>query len=68
VPAGTTLTVQTRSGNTPTPDNTWSAWAAVTNGQSVSSPGARYFQYRAILTATGTSLTPVLFDITFVWT
>jgi hypothetical protein len=67
VPAGTTLTVETRSGNTATPDGSWSAWVAVGNGQAVSSPPARYFQYRVRLTSTSTSLTPVLYDITFLW-
>jgi hypothetical protein len=67
VPAGTTLTVETRSGNTATPDSTWSAWAAVANGQAVASPAARYLQYRLKLTSTSLSLTPVLFDITFTW-
>jgi hypothetical protein len=60
--------VQTRSGNTPNPDGSWSAWAAVNNGQSVPSPAGRYLQYRVILTSTNASLTPVLFDITFLWT
>jgi hypothetical protein len=68
VPSGTTLTVETRSGNTATPDGSWSAWVAASNGQTVSSPAARYLQYRVKLTSTSTSLTPVFYDITFVWT
>jgi hypothetical protein len=68
VPDGTTLVVETRSGSTPTPDDTWSGWTGVTNGQAVASPGARYFQYRLTLNSTDTSLTPVLFSITFLWT
>jgi titin len=67
VPANTTLTVQTRSGNSPSPDATWSAWTTVANGQTVSNPAGRYFQYRLILTSTSASQTPVLFDITFLW-
>jgi hypothetical protein len=67
VPAGTTLAVETRSGNTATPDSSWSAWAAVANGQAVASPGTRYLQYRLTLTSNSTSVTPVLFDITFLW-
>jgi lysophospholipase L1-like esterase len=67
VPTGTTLTVQTRSGNSSTPDGTWSAWTTVVNGQSTSSSAGRYLQYRVTFTSTSASLTPVLFDITFLW-
>jgi hypothetical protein len=67
VPAGSTLIVETRSGNTATPDGSWSAWAAVANGQAVASPGARSLQYRVTLTSNSTSVTPVLLDITFLW-
>jgi hypothetical protein len=65
--AGTTLTVQTRSGNSATPDGTWSDWSNVDNGGTVSSPAARYFQYRVIFTTNTLGVTPVLFDITFTW-
>jgi hypothetical protein len=68
VPSGTTLIVEVRSGNTATPDGTWSAWAAATNGQTVPSPAARYFQYRLRMTSTSSSVTPVLTTITFQWT
>lgn len=47
-----TVTVQTRSGNTDKPDETWSAWSApISNpaGAAVSSPRARYFQWRLAL-------------------
>ena len=46
----------TRSGNTETPDDTWSAWSsAVTNGDGspIASPKARYLQWRAVLTGKG---------------
>ena len=52
-PAGTRVDISTRSGNTRTPDETWSDWAAAyTNqaGSAISSPRARYLQWRAILT------------------
>jgi len=68
VPAGTTLVVETRSGDTAAPDESWSAWTAATEGQPVSSPGARYLQYRLVLCFTSTDLSPVLYDITFLWT
>jgi outer membrane protein assembly factor BamB len=53
IPAGTRVDISTRSGNTRTPDETWSDWAAAyTNqaGSAISSPRARYLQWRAILT------------------
>src|SRR5262249_40612007 len=67
LPANTTLVVQTRSGSTATPDGTWSAWAAATNGGSVGSPNARYLQYRVILTTTDPTVTARLLDITFLF-
>ncbi len=44
--------IQTRSGNTGSPDATWSEWSApatVATGAPVTSPGARFIQWRAIL-------------------
>jgi hypothetical protein len=44
--------VFTRSGNTATPDETWSAWSkayTVANGERIASPNARYLQWRAAL-------------------
>src|SRR5829696_7567439 len=44
--------VFTRSGNTATPDETWSAWSkayTVSNGERIVSPNARYLQWRATL-------------------
>lgn len=67
VPSGTTLVFETRSGNTPAPDSTWSAWAPVNNGGIVASPPGRYLQYRVTFTTNDPTLTPVLFDIAFQW-
>ena len=44
--------MQTRSGNTEKPDETWSAWSTAytdQKGGQVSSPKARYLQWRAVL-------------------
>jgi hypothetical protein len=60
------VNVFTRTGNTATPDETWSAWSkAYTNaaGEPIVSPNARYLQWRAVLTATGTT-GPVLTSVT----
>jgi hypothetical protein len=56
----------TRTGNTATPDETWSAWSsAYTNadGQQIASPNARYLQWRAVLTADAAP-GPVLTSVT----
>ena len=61
-PAGTKVEIFTRSGNTRTPDEAWSEWsAAYTNaaGSPITSPKARYLQWRAVLTGTSTA-SPVL--------
>jgi sugar lactone lactonase YvrE len=52
-PAGTRVEIATRSGNTRTPDETWSDWTAAyatPAGSAITSPRARYLQWRAILT------------------
>ncbi len=52
--------IQTRSGNTERPEETWSAWSTVTgqtgNGQ-IASPKAKYLQWRAVLKNVGGSPT-----------
>ncbi len=60
------VSISTRSGNTATPDDTWSAWSKpYTNslGEQIASPNARYLQWRAVLAASGTQL-PVLTSVT----
>lgn len=47
------VALHTRSGNTETPDDSWSPWTAPTpqgNGQAITSPAARFLQWRATLT------------------
>ena len=66
VPNGATLEVATRSGNTETPDETWSDWSASyadATGSAVTSPRARYLQWRAVLSA-GPAGAPVLTSVT----
>jgi hypothetical protein len=63
---GGRVEVFTRSGNTATPDDTWSAWSrAYTNpdGEQIASPNARYLQWRAVLTSAGAQ-GPVLTSLT----
>lgn len=49
------VTLQTRSGNTRKPDETWSEWKTVVgNGSAqIQNPQARFFQWRALLRPTG---------------
>lgn len=46
------VTLQTRSGNTSSPDETWSDWSAIYDdqkGTAISSPKAKFLQWRAVL-------------------
>jgi hypothetical protein len=50
------IEVSTRSGNTETPDETWSAWSPPyksAEGSAIVSPKARYLQWRAVLSGKG---------------
>jgi sugar lactone lactonase YvrE len=63
--AGNKIELFSRAGNTETPDDTWSAWsAAYVNGlgSAITSPKARYLQWRAVLTGKGDG--PVLTSVT----
>lgn len=54
--SGNRIEVFTRSGNTETPDDTWSAWSAAyanAEGSAIASPKARYLQWRVVLTGKG---------------
>jgi hypothetical protein len=49
------VTLQTRSGNTEKPDETWSTWSAPMSdpkGAQIASPKAKYFQWRAVFKGT----------------
>jgi hypothetical protein len=57
----------TRSGNTATPDDTWSPWSKAyerPDGDPITSPNARYLQWRAVLTAPASDTGPVLTSVT----
>ena len=65
LPGGTAVALHTRTGNTRTPDATWSPWSAAyatATGTRIESPKARYLQWKAVLTgANGAS--PVLTSV-----
>lgn len=61
------IEVQTRSGNTATPDSTWSDWAAAianAEGDAVKSPAARFLQWRATLKRAAGKPEPSLREVT----
>ena len=63
VPAGARLTLATRTGNTNPPDGTWSPWSAPytrMEGEKISSPRARYVQYRIEMSSSSIEASPVL--------
>jgi hypothetical protein len=68
-PSGTTIKLQTRSGNSAEPDNTWSDWSQPYTsllGEQITSPRSRFLQWRAVLNSTG-EVSPELFDVTAIY-
>ena len=66
MPSGSGVTLETRSGDVPRPDSSWSAWSAPytqSAGETIASPSARYLQYQALFSETGTSDAPKLSDV-----
>ncbi len=65
VPEGTSLAVQVRSGNTATPDQSWSAWSAplAQSGQAIPLPPQRFVQYRVTMTTTNHLVSPRLQEV-----
>ncbi|MYK39237.1 MAG: SMP-30/gluconolactonase/LRE family protein, partial [Gemmatimonadetes bacterium] len=64
-PSDTRITVQTRTGNSEEPDKTWSAWSEplTESGQTITSPPARFIQYRVEMESTRDGATPRLSSI-----
>jgi len=65
MPAGTSLSFRTRSGNSMRPDRTWSDWSEPVSdpaGSRIVSPNARYVQWKAEFTGRNGS-TPVLDNV-----
>lgn len=56
------VAIQTRTGNTEKPDETWSGWSNAlidAKGGQIASPKARYIQWRAVLRGSSVSLSEV---------
>ena len=66
-PEGTAISFATRTGNTEKPNSTWNDWSEeLTDPETsqITSPAARYIQWRAKLTTSAVSETPVLKKVT----
>lgn len=66
VPEGATLQIQTRSGNSNDPSDTWSDWSPPYSrgqGEQVLSPKARYIQFKALFKALSGRASPQLQEI-----
>jgi len=62
LPGGTAAALETRSGNGPNPEEGWSNWSGPypsASGSTITSPQARYLQYRLTLTSGGVA-TPIV--------
>jgi len=65
-PAGASVKLYSRSGNTSVPDETWSAWSAAythSEGEQIASPKARYLQWKLELTGSSTA-SPLVTSVT----
>ena len=63
-----------RTGNTPLPDNSWTAWSgttavngSITNGEIAITTKGRYIQYRAYFNKTGNNGTMTLDEVRFIY-
>ena len=63
-PSGTGIAISVRTGDTPTPDGTWSAFTPIASSGGDIPGSSRYVQYRAALSTTDPNLTPTLNDVT----
>lgn len=64
-PEGTKVVLATRSGNSEKADSTWSPWSDpyTVSGERITSPPARFIQYKATLQTTRTDITPILHTV-----
>ena len=62
VPAGTSLNLSVRTGDTPTPDVSWTTYLSLTNGAPVGL-SSRYIQYKADFSTSNLALTPMLEEV-----
>ncbi|HUA58381.1 MAG TPA: hypothetical protein VML19_06480 [Verrucomicrobiae bacterium] len=69
LPAGCSIQFRTRSGNSAKPDRTWSEWSAPLShfaASAITSPNARYIQWKLEMSGTG-GATPILDSVTLAY-
>ena len=62
-PAGTGIALSVRTGDTPTPDGSWTSFAPVSGPGAQINASSRYLQYQAVLTSSDPNQTPTLNDV-----
>ena len=63
-PAGTSVVISVRRGDTAVPDASWTAFAPLAGSGAAIGGTSRYIQYRAVLTSSAAGQTPALSDVT----
>jgi hypothetical protein len=66
LPAGTSVSVSVRTGNTPSPDGTWSAFVSVSTPGGAVNQSGRYAQYRLQLSTSNPAQSPTVRDVTLI--
>jgi hypothetical protein len=64
------VSLYSRSGNTATPDDSWSDWAGpytTADGEAVTSPAARFVQWRAVFTTPSSGVPAALTSVTLAY-
>jgi hypothetical protein len=64
LPAGTSVVIRVRTGNTATPDVTWTPFTTVSGSAGSIGQSSRYIQYRLELSTSSPGQTPVIRDVT----
>jgi hypothetical protein len=64
LPAGTAAVVSVRTGNTASPDSSWTGFTTVPTSGAVVGASARYLQYRVTFTTSTPGQSPALRDLT----
>jgi len=70
LPAGSEVRVMSRTGNTPSPDTTWSEWSfsrTRPSGYTIENPPARFIQFKVELVAGYDNAAPALEELLFVF-
>jgi len=63
-PAGTAVVVQYRTGNTPTPDASWTSFTTVSTSGGALTGASRYVQFTVRETTSDSKQTPMVKDVT----